>query len=505
MATEIGASALDRPPARVTSIWAARLLDRPGRTPALRDAAVAIDGGRIASVTAGAPREDSALGDTRTLALPALCNAHDHGRGLRPTAYGVADDAVELWVPGTYTLPPLDPYLVATVALGRMAMSGAGTIMHCHLFRPPEKLIAEAEAVARAAREIGVRVGFVVPLRDRNRLGYGDDDAILGCMDPACRAAVAERFQRPLPGIGEQLAAVEAIARRFGSETFHVQYGPIGVEWCSDALLERVAAGSARTGLRVHMHLQESRTQREWADAAYPGGIVSHLDRVGLLTPRLSVAHAVWLRPDECALLAARGVSVSVNTTSNLRLRSGIAPMAAMCAAKLNFGLGMDSLSLDDDDDMLRETRLAWRIHRGWGFDDVLDAAAIFEAAMARGPQIVTGEGGFGTVAAGAPADLLLLDYDAMAGDMIPGALDEADVVLARAMQFYVRHLVVAGRTVVKDGRLTRLDLGAAQQELTDAARAFAPDLARGRATLDAYREGLRRFYRGGGHRRAGG
>jgi cytosine/adenosine deaminase-related metal-dependent hydrolase len=501
VATEIGANA----PERVSSIWAARLLDRPGRAPGLRDTAIVLDGARIASVTAGAPRDETALGGTRTLALPALCNAHDHGRGLRPTAYGVADDAVELWVPGTYTLPPLDPYLVAAVALGRMAMSGTGTIMHCHLFRPPEKLIAEAEAVARAAREIGVRVGFVVPLRDRNRLGYGDDDAILGCMDPACRTLVAERFQRPLPGIGEQLAAVEEVARRFASETFHVQYGPIGVEWCSDTLLERVAADSARTGMRVHMHLQESRTQREWADAAYPDGIVSHLDRVGLLTPRLSVAHAVWLRPDECALLAARGVAVSVNTTSNLRLRSGIAPMAAMRAAKLGFGLGMDSLSLDDDDDMLRETRLAWRIHRGWGFDDVLDAAAIFEAATARGPAIVMGESGFGTVAPGAPGDLLLLDYDAMTGDMISGALDEADAFLARATQAHVRHLVVAGRLVVKNGALAGMNLRAAERELTTAARAHAPDLAQGRATLDAYRDGLRRFYRTGEHKKTHG
>lgn len=492
----------DRAAPRPAAIWAERALLRPGRAAAARETHISLAGDRIAEVRAAAPRTPDAIGGAGTLVLPALANAHDHGRGLKPSAHGVADDAVELWVPGTYTLPPLDPYLVAAVALGRMAESGVSAVMHCHLFRPPERLIAEAEAVARAARDIGVRVAFAAPLRDRHRLGYGDDDAILACMDPACRAAIAAQYQRPLPDAKDQIAAVAEIARRFGGDLFHVQFGPIGVEWCSNALLEAVAAESARTGLRVHMHLLESRTQREWADAAYPGGIVQHLDRVGLLSPRLAVAHGVWLRPDECALLAARGATVSVNATSNLRLRSGIAPVAAMRDAELGFGLGMDALSLDDDDDMLRELRLAWRLHRGFGLEDVLDKAALFEAAMRRGPAMVTGESGFGTIEAGAPADLLLLDYAAMTADAVAEVCDETEMLLARATAEHVKALVVAGRLVVADGRLAGLDLGAAERALAEAARRHAPALAALQPTLGAYRDGLRRFYGGGGHRR---
>ena len=484
----------------VSAVWAERALLHPGRNGATRDVRIAIDGARIGAVTATAKRMTHDLGGPGTLALPALCNAHDHGRGLRPSAYGVADDAVELWVPGTYTLPPLDPYLVAGVALGRMAESGVGAVMHCHLFRPPERLIDEAAAVARAAHEIGIRVAFAAPLRDRHRLGYGDDDAILGCMDPACRPAVAAQFQRPLPTPKDQLAVIGEIARRFAGDLFHVQYGPIGVEWCSDPLLEAVAGESARTGLRVHMHLLESKTQREWADHAYPGGIVRHLDRVGLLSPRLAVAHGVWLRPDECALLAKRGVSVSVNATSNLRLRSGVAPLAEMRRAQLGVGIGMDSLSLDDDDDMLRELRLAWRVHRGFGLEEVFDEAALFDAALARGPAIVTGHDDFGRIEVGAPADLLLLDYAAMTADAIDEVCDETDMVLARATQEHVRALVVAGRAVVAEGRLTGFDLRTAERELTAAARSHAPALAALRPTLSAFQDGLRRFYRGGGH-----
>ena len=92
-------------------------------------------------------------------------------------------------------------------------------------------------------------------------------------------------------------------------------------------MLADIAERSDRLDRRVHMHLYETQAQRDWADHAYPGGLVRHLDTLGLLSPRLTVAHGVWLSPEDCTLLAARGAMVSVNTSSNLRLRSGIAPV----------------------------------------------------------------------------------------------------------------------------------------------------------------------------------
>ena len=59
---------------------------------------------------------------------------------------------------------------------------------------------------------------------------------------------------------------------------FDVQFGPNGVQWCSDALLTAIAEASQRTGRRIHMHLLETRYQRAWADATHPEGVVKHLD-----------------------------------------------------------------------------------------------------------------------------------------------------------------------------------------------------------------------------------
>ena len=63
-----------------------------------------------------------------------------------------------------------------------------------------------------------------------------------------------------------------------------VQYGPNGVQWCSDELLQAIAQASQRTGRRVHMHLLETKYQRQWADATYPDGVVRMLDDIGLLS-----------------------------------------------------------------------------------------------------------------------------------------------------------------------------------------------------------------------------
>src|SRR5436190_106715 len=154
----------------------------------------------------------------------------------------------------------------------------------------------------RARRGAGGRVGFAVALRDRNPLVYGPSEPILAALGAAARAEIARRIIRaPLP-IAEMIALVDAVAGAAASETFDVQYGPNAVQWCTSALLEAIAEASARTGRRVHMHLLETRYQRAWADAEFPDGIVRYLDRIGLVSPRLTLAHCPWARPDELEL-----------------------------------------------------------------------------------------------------------------------------------------------------------------------------------------------------------
>jgi cytosine/adenosine deaminase-related metal-dependent hydrolase len=464
----------------------------------LDNATLRFEGTTITDVQSAADSSPSS-GYPDTLIVPALSNAHDHGRGLKTLAYGAADTAVEAWVPATYTIPLLDPYLVSAAAFARMARAGITSIVHCHLSGPP--LLETAGAVARAARDVGVRVAFVVPLRDRARLGYGADEAILAHMAPSDREAIAARWLRPIAPIAEQLDLVDRIAEQHDSPTFAVQYGPVGMEWCSDELLGEVATRAGQSLRRIHMHLLESRYQREWTDRHYPNGPVARLAELGLLTPRLTLAHGTWLRPEENRLLAAHGVTVSVNTSSNLRLRSGIAPLHDMKTAQLRFAIGLDALALDDDDDMLRELRLTHLLHAGRGFEAHISRADVFGAACHAGACAVCGDSLAGELIAGAPADFIVLNYQKLAADIHESLDDPFVSFFSRARQDHIDSVYCAGRAIVRDGSVLGVDLTAIEQELAGQLAAAAPELVKLRPLLQGFQVGLERFYVAGAHR----
>ena len=211
------------------------------------------------------------------------------------------------------------------------------------------------------------------------------ENRLPGCrIPPADRTAMEAAISCGAPP-HRLVEQVEAIATAHESELFQVQYGPIGPQWCQDATLERIAEASAENDRRVHMHLLESPRQRQWLDATYKQGIVRFPDNIGLLSPRLTVAHGVHLTDEECALMAERGVTVAVNTSCNLRLRPGVAPIGRFVRHGLRFGFGLDGYAHDDDQDYFRDLRLAWRLHNGTGLEPLLPPGRLFDAACGNG------------------------------------------------------------------------------------------------------------------------
>jgi cytosine/adenosine deaminase-related metal-dependent hydrolase len=281
------------------------------------------------------------------LAMPALANAHDHARAARSSSIGAGGKPLETWLHYLAMLPAVDPYLASAVSLSHAALGGAGTVMvHYTRVQGLTDYLTEAKAVSKAAADVGVRIGFAVALRDRNPLVYGPSEPILAALPGVAADEIRRRFLRePLP-VAEQIALVEAVASACDRPDFNVQYGPAAVQWCSDPLLRAVADASAHTGRRIHMHCLETRYQRDWADREFPDGMIRYLDAIGLLSPRLTLAHCTYARPDELNLLAERGVTISVNTSSNLGIRSGIAPLAQMKKSGCRVALGIDAAGI---------------------------------------------------------------------------------------------------------------------------------------------------------------
>ncbi len=460
-------------------IAAERYLRRPGAEPARREVLLEVGNHEIAVV--------GSSGDGRgLLAMPAPVNAHDHGYGIRTMDFGCMDDALEPWIPWMRLRPPTAPYLEALVACGRVAKAGCGATMHCHNSLNADRLVEEAADVVRAGRDCGIRLAISCPLLDDSPFVYGGLPELWPDLDEAQRAHVAGLAPNYLP-VREQVAAVDEIARNHAGAMIDVQYGPIGPQWASNSLLEAIAEASALSGRRIHMHLLESPRQRSWLDRRFPQGILTYLDEIGFLSPRLAVAHGVQLRPDESELLADRGVMLVTNPSANLRLRSGVAPLAGLRSAGVAYALGLDGSGFDDDQDIWREMRLLWLLHGGRGLEPAIPKEELFFAVHENGSAVVNHPSSH---------DLVLIDYAALLAEAVFDDVDEADVLLGRMTARHVRGLCVAGRSVVADGKLVTFDHDAALTELVEQARSRRPMLEGRRTDAEFLSQAVRRHYR---------
>ena len=451
------------------------------------------DDGRIASVER---IEIGALTpvEARLLLMPALSDAHDHGRGLSPLAYGAADQPLESWIAALGAQPKVDPYLNAVVAFARLAESGVAAVNHCHNTQDGTMLLAEAEAVSRAARDVGIAVAFAWPFFDRNTAVYGPLAPLLDRLPESLR----ERYAEPprLRSCAENMALF-AQATAFEHALFRLQYHPVAPQWTQEATLGAIARASAHDGRRVHTHLFETERQREWADHAYPDGLVRFLDTIGLLSPRLTVAHAIWLRDDEIALLAKRGVTAVVNLSSNLRLRSGM-PLSRLIDSGIDICYGLDGMALDDDQDMLRELRLA---RLSFARDTRLLDETVLNAAWRVGRRTILGNDGGGVIAPGAPADLVTLDFGALASDSLLENPPPLPLVLGRAQRLHLVQMFVRGREIVSHGECRTVDRPAAERSLVEQARSAIRSAPIAGDDIDIIQRAVSSYYDAGCHR----
>ena len=161
---------------------------------------------------------------------------------------------------------------------------------------------------------------------------------------------------------------MDALWREYGEHPrVDIWFGPQGPNWVSDDFMVRIAERAASYGpggTGIQTHVAESLYEKLYGPRTFGEPVVLHLQRLGVLGPRFSLAHAVWLTEAEIEVLAETGTAVSHNPSSNLKLRAGILPARALVEAGATVGLGLDGHALDDDDDIFREMRLAWSLQR---------------------------------------------------------------------------------------------------------------------------------------------
>jgi len=388
--------------------------------------------------------------------IPGLIDAHAHGYAtlLRGTENSMP---LELWA--LYTVLYGRAYdaaaMRAAILLGaaeRIRAGITGWIDHSPMVHLGETALA-------AHAESGLRVGWAPFLHDVSDYALmelelpPEVDRLAGSPPPLDADGYARRF-----GEFAQMAKPERVS---------VLLGPNAPQRCSEAAWVLWRELRDRHGVTVHTHLMETRAQAA-VGARWSDGLVAEMERQRLLDDRLSVAHGIWLTPEERSVLARRGVTLVHNPASNLMLGSGILPMAESRDAGIVVALGTDSANTGGRHDLFEAMRLAMMLPRVSGLAHAAwpRGRDVLEMATRNGAAVLGLRGAVGRVAVGQLADLVLVRCDAVGTVAL---VDNEDALVQHGGPEAVQSVMVDGRWLMRDGCIIAFDEAAVVRAARDA------------------------------------
>ena len=437
----------------------------------LNDAAIRVENATIVEVGDWESLRDrhpdaTTLGSERFAIMPGMVNAHHHSNGVSALQQGIRDRLLESWLLSLSLGRRLAPRLATLLSAARLLRTGVTSVVDVHSDRgTAEAYAANAHEALAAYDDAGIRVAFAAGLMTQCFLvsGAGEDEKFLADLpDEGLRRFAARRL--PPPGsLGEDdyFGIVDDLWRcHRGHDRIDVWYAPPGPQWVSDPFMQRIAEQAEARDTGVQTHVSESFYEMLHGPLCYGKPTIRHLFDLGVLGPRFSIAHGVWLTESEIELMAETGAAVSHNPSSNLRLRAGIAPLNAMLASGVTVALGMDGTTINDDEDYFDEMRLAMRLHRTPRFDGPApEPAQVLQMATTGGARLLRKEGMLGAIVAGKAADLVLINLDRVVWPWVAPEADPRELLLMRASAGDVDTVLVGGEVVFRDGRPTRFDL----------------------------------------------
>jgi cytosine/adenosine deaminase-related metal-dependent hydrolase len=443
------------------------------------------------------------IGTGNEIMLPGFVNGHHHV-GLTPLQLGSPDMPLELWFVTRMVARNVDPYLDTLYSAFEMIASGVTTVQHIHGWAPGglREVEARSDALLRAYDDVGMRVSYCYAVREQNRLVYQRDEDFVAGLPGELRGPMQRWFDRFQMTLDDHIALFQNLHGRYQTRSrAKIQLAPANLHWCSDAALARLADTSRQYDVPLHMHLLETAYQKEYARRRSGGGTaVDHLERFGLLGPRMTLGHGAWLNEHDIDRLAETGTCVCHNCSSNFRLRSGVAPLNALEARGVTTAIGLDEAGINDDRDMLQEMRMVLRAHRvpGMRDDDVPTPAQVLRMATEGGALTTPFGDHLGTLAPGKAADMVLIDWQQIAYPYLDETMPLLDAVMQRARTRGVRTVICDGAVIYADGRFTRVDRDAALRALhDDLTKALADDEVERRKLSKALLPHVKAFYDG--------
>jgi cytosine/adenosine deaminase-related metal-dependent hydrolase len=444
---------------------------------------------------------DEILGSADHVVIPGFVNSHHHV-GLTPLQLGSPDYALELWFASRMAARDVPPYLDTLYSAFEMIESGITTVQHLHGWRvgPISRVSAIAEQILKAYQDIGMRVSYSYALRDQNRLVYEADEAFVQRLPSDIAPDVAAYLQAQAIPLEDHLGLFVDLWERWNAqERIRIQLAPANLHWCSDEALKALRDHAVKHRVGMHMHLLETAYQKEYARRRTGTTAVRYLEDLGLLGPHMTLGHGVWVTEDDIERIAAAGTMICHNASSNLRLRSGVAPLNHWTASGVRIALGLDEAGINDDRDMLQEMRMVLRLHRVPGMDDAVPTSAqVFRMATENGALTTGFANGIGSLEPGKAADMVLMNWRQIAYPYLDQGTPVVDALVQRAKTSGVETVLVAGEAVLRDGQFTRLNKADMLEELAATLRVpFQPTEERRRELSPAVFPHVKRFYDG--------
>jgi 5-methylthioadenosine/S-adenosylhomocysteine deaminase len=400
---------------------------------ALADHVLLVDGGRIVALEPRevaerdyAPRERHHF--ERHLLMPGLVNAHTHT--AMTLMRGVADDVpLDAWLrehiwprEGRFVTPE---FVHDGVTLGAVEMLRGGiTVCNDMYFYP--------DAAARAYEAAGMRAVIGVAVLDFPTPYASDADDYL-------RLGLAARDAfKDSPRLGWMLAP-------------HAPY-TVG-----DASFGKIVTYARQLDLPIQTHLQETKAELDDAIAKTGESELARLDRLGATGPGFLAIHAVHLAPGDVEILLRQGCSVAHCPASNMKLASGIAPVAALMARGVNVALGTDGAASNNRLDLFGEMRLAALLAKvSTGDAAALPAAAVLRMATLGGAQALSMDDRIGSLVPGKEADVVAVDM----GEIDDGPVyDPVSHLVHVTSRERVTDVWVAGERVLRERVPTKVDV----------------------------------------------
>jgi cytosine/adenosine deaminase-related metal-dependent hydrolase len=406
---------------------------------------VAIDGGLVSAL--GGPGDPPPAARTTLradgcLVTPGLVNTHHHiyqnlTRAYRPAVNGTLFEWLTTLYPQWAGLDEEAAYVSAWVGLAELALGGCTTTTD-HLYVHPRGGGDLISAEITAARELGMRFH---PTRGSMSLSVKD-----GGLPP----------DSVVQDDDEILADSERLVAAHHDPTWgamvRIALAPCSPFSVTPRLMEATADLAERLDVRLHTHLAEDPDEDRFAAATFGRRTIEHFEAVGWMSDRSWVAHCIYPNDAEIARLGAAGVGVAHCPSSNMMIGGGgIAPVHELRAAGSPVGIGCDGSASTDCASLWLETRGALLLGRLRKGPQAMSARDALEIATIGSAGCLGRTGELGVLEVGAAGDLVCWPLEGIA---FAGALSDPVEAWLRCGPVAARHTVVAGRSVVQDGRL---------------------------------------------------